>query len=152
MAFLTDLTNKKCIAYNACMKARHIERKDTGGYMQTTQITKDTLATMSLDDLYAELARNELILCVNPNLAIRKIAKDALDMCIQGIADRMAKFKIGDLVIDGEYVIWQVTRISGKVLLSGVRVEYHGRRIKKNGAASAVESKIYRCPLRAANS
>lgn len=110
-----------------------------GGHVH---ITKETLAVISLEDLRAEHARQE---------TLKKNAIDALDMCIQAIVDRTAEFKMGDLVVDGDGVTWQVTRIVGRNWFSDVRVEYHGRRIKKDGSAGAVESEIYRRPLLAAD-
>lgn len=113
-------------------------------HMKTTKITKDSLTTMSLKDVRAELARQE---------AIRDNAEELVAMCIQAIADRVAEFKVGDLVVDRAGAIWQVTRIGLKPCGSAKdRVEYRGRRIKKDGSAGVIESEIYRCPLRAADS
>ncbi|MHB1630845.1 MAG: hypothetical protein ACYCQL_01325 [Acidithiobacillus sp.] len=111
--------------------------------METTQITKDTLASMSLDDLHAERWRQ---------VAIRNAAEEVIALCAQAIADRTAEFKAGDLVVDADGIVWQVTRIEARSWPSGVHPEYHGRRIKKDGSAGGVVREIYRCPLRAANS
>ncbi|MHB1641128.1 MAG: hypothetical protein ACYCS8_00530 [Acidithiobacillus sp.] len=106
-------------------------------------ITKESLSTMSLEDLRAERTRQ---------MAIWKNAWEAADMCSQAIADRIAEFNVSDFVVDSSGATWQVTRIVGWKWSSGVQVKYRGRRIKKDGSAGAVESEIYRLPLRAANS
>lgn len=104
-------------------------------------ITKDSLATMTLEDIRDERARQE---------TIWKGAVEMIAMCDQATADRIAEFKVGDRVVDSDNVTWQVTRIGLQKWSSGDRVEYIGRRIKKDGTAGAVESQIYHRPLRAA--
>ncbi|MBU2767121.1 hypothetical protein HAP94_13150 [Acidithiobacillus ferrivorans] len=103
-------------------------------------ITQDSLASMSLDDVRAERARQEIIW---------KGAVEAIAMCEQAIADRIAEFKVGDCVVDTAGVNWQVTRIGMQKWSSKERVAYHGRRIKKDGSVSAIEREIYNQPLRA---
>ena len=111
--------------------------------METTQITKDSVTTLPLEDLHAELQRQA---------AIRDAASEIVSLCVQAIAERIAEFKVGDLVVDADGIVWQVTRIEARSWPSGVHPEYHGRRIKKDGSAGGVVREIYCCPLRAANS
>ncbi|WP_163059462.1 hypothetical protein [Acidithiobacillus ferrooxidans] len=106
-------------------------------------ITKESLSTMSLEDIRAERARHE---------TIWKNAAEMVAMCNQAIADRVAEFTVGDMVVDGDDIAWKITDIKLQRWTKKDDVEYCGRRIKKDGTPGTIESEIYCRPLRAADS
>lgn len=111
-------------------------------------ITEDLLAAMSLEAIYDERARQETII---------EEAQNAIDLCSHAIVDKTARFKVGDLVVDSDGATWTVTRrdLYGRnhfERLAGDCITYRGRQIKKDGTVGAIETDIYRLPLRAAMS
>lgn len=108
-------------------------------------ITEDSLATMSLEEVRAERARQETII---------DNAQDAIDLCSRAIVDRTARFKVGDLVVDSDGATWTVTSrdLYGRnhsERIAGDSITYRGRQIQKDGTVGAVETDIYRLPLQA---